>query len=115
MTDLTNTYAALGVAGLIIVVALFLLIWWLTKGRKESETSKQRLTEEYARTGVIIQNNTEALKAVTSAFEAFTIEKQSDADYHKRMDERITRQGDQLDELLQNQKVCMALQKTKQG
>lgn len=100
-------YLQIGVSGLVIVVGLCLIIWYFVKGRKESQEYKIRIAEEYARTGKIVENNTAAINNNTAVIKATEIQR---ADEKKCLDiiaTRLSRHGDQLDEIQRNQAVYM--------
>lgn len=113
MDKLVGSYAELGVAGFLIVVAAVILIWWLKTGRKQSEAIKTRLAEQLAINSKVIENNTAAVNNCTEVIKANTQQRQEDARYLCEYGQSCHKHGEQLDTLIMNQKVCMALQDKK--
>ena len=107
MSELIGAYMQLGVTGLIVVVGMWLLIWWFTKGRKQSEESRTRMIEEFARTGKIIDNCTAVIANNTAVIEANSLQRQDEKRCLEAIADRTGKHGDQLDELLSNQRICM--------
>jgi hypothetical protein len=68
---------------------------------------------EYARTGKILENNTAAINNNTAVIEANTQQWQDEKRRLEALAERMCRHGEQLDELILNQKVCMDRQTRK--
>lgn len=113
MAELVNAYMQLGVMGLIVVVGLWLLVWYFTKGKKQSEESKLRLIEEYARIGKVVENNTAVINNCSKVIEANTIQRKDEKRCLEAIAERMGKHGEQLDELLSNQRICMDRQNRK--
>lgn len=113
--SMAAVYLNIGFTGLFVVVVLALVIWYFTKGRKQSDASKLKLAEEIARNGKIIENCTEVIRNNTAVIEANTLQRQDEKRSLDKLDERMARHGEQHDEMLRNQAVAMALQGQKSG
>lgn len=120
MESMTYMYLQIGVSGLIIVVGLVLLVWYFVKGRKEAQANRVRVAEEYARNGKIIENNTAAINNNSVVIEANTqqrIEEKRQRNEERKcleaLAERITKHGEQLDEIQKQQAICLDRQQRK--
>jgi len=109
ITNMAAAYMNIGVTGLIIVVLLVLLVWWFTKGRKLSEGSRIRLAEELAKNGKIIENNTAVINNNSKVIEANTLQRADEKRCLEALIDRMTRHGEQHDEMLKNQAVAMEI------
>jgi uncharacterized protein HemX len=113
VADLTTTYIQTGVLGTFFLVGMGLLIWYFTKGRKQMQDERERAIQEQASTKEVIRNNTAVIENCTEVIRASTQQRGEETRRISEVCDRITRQGEQLDELLRNQAVCMELQKRK--
>jgi|AGTN01.3.fsa_nt_gi hypothetical protein len=107
MEQIINSYIQIGALGTFFVVALFAGLWWLTKGRKRSEEQKERQIQATAQNGKIIENNTAALNLCAEVIKANTQQRADEKRCLEKLDERMTRQGEQLDDIQRNQAICM--------
>lgn len=113
MKDMTYIYLQIGVTGLLVVVGLVLLVWYLTKGKRIADEQRIRVAEEYARLGKIVENCTAVIGNNTAVIEANTLQRQDEKRCLEAIADRMGRHGEQLDELLSNQRVCMDRQNRK--
>lgn len=107
MDTAANVYMQTGFIGLFCIVVLFLVVWYFTKGRKESRQERDKLVKEQARGNQLIENCTAVINNNTKVIEQNTQTRLAEMSCIQKLDERLTRQGGQLDRLETNQTVCM--------
>lgn len=111
VSSLTYAYLQIGVTGLIIVCLAVYFFYWMTKGKRRAEDAKMKQVEQDAKLGKIIENNTAALNLCTEVVKEIASQRDTEIQYLQRLDQRLTRHGDQHDEMLRNQAVAMDRQK----
>lgn len=107
MDTAVNVYMQTGFIGLFCIVTLFLVVWYFTKGRKETRKERDKLINEQARGNQLIENCTAVINNNTKVIEQNTRTRLTEMTYIQKLDERLTRQGGQLDRIETNQTVCM--------
>lgn len=107
INTMAYAYLQIGVSGLLIIVGLWLIVWYFVKGRKETQEYKIRIAEEYARTGKIVENNTAAINNNTAVIELNTAQRADEKKCLDMITARLSKHGEQLDEIQTNQAIYM--------
>lgn len=107
MSDVAFLYMQYGVIGLIIIGGSILLIWWITKGRKPGQELQQQMVEVMAKNVSFIDRCTDVIDRLGNIIEDNTEERRELVKCMDRLDERMTRQGSQLDDIQKKQLLCL--------